>query len=309
MTRRLVVPLVTLAAVAATLVIVSSPAPSALDAASSGSLGLTTAGSRRHHGSRLGHLGPRSGRGLGGGAANFVSVCRYSHTSQDDPIVFPGQPGATHHHDFFANVSTDARSTYDSLRAADSLCRIDGDTAAYWTPSLYDSGKRIEPTFVRVYYTPGGKNHLTIRPFPAGLKVVAKEQNVHATWACVGPGRVGRGMDQVPMCPSGTQLVLRNRFPDCWNGKDLDSADHTSHMAFSVRGTCPASHPVPVPAISVNVHYPTDGGDVVLGMPDMPVAPHADFFNAWDQATLERLVRICLNAGVHCEGRPPTANR
>lgn len=246
------------------------------------------------------------GAQLLGGGANFVSVCRYSHTSQDDPIVFPGVSDATHHHDFFANVSTDADSTYETLQAAGSLCRIDGDTAAYWTPGLFDSGRRIQPTGVRVYYTSGRKNHLTIRPFPAGLQVVAKEQNVRATWACVGAGRVGRGSEDVPTCPERTHLVLRHRFPDCWNGRDLVSDDHTGHMAFSVRGSCPSSHAVPVPALSVNVHYPTDGGDVVLGMPDAPVAPHADFFNAWDQPTLERLVRVCLNAGVHCGARPPT---
>jgi uncharacterized protein DUF1996 len=224
----------------------------------------------------LGQRGPALVKRLpGGGAANFVGICRYSHSSQDDPIVFPGQPGATHHHDFFGNVSTDAHSTYESLRAAPTTCRIDGETAAYWTPSLYDSGRLVQPESVRVYYTSGGKDHLTIKPFPAGFRVVAKEHNVHASWACVGSGRVGRNQSSVPTCPRGTHLVLRNRFPDCWNGRDLDSADHTSHMTFSVRGTCPSSHPVPVPAISVNVHYPSDGGDVVLGMPDAPARARA----------------------------------
>ena len=27
-------------------------------------------------------------------AGNFVSVCRYSHSAPDDPIVFPASPGA-----------------------------------------------------------------------------------------------------------------------------------------------------------------------------------------------------------------------
>jgi hypothetical protein len=301
MVKRLVVQLIVLALVA--VAFVSGPLK-IRSGSSDVSVQAAPAGGALGFGARDGRLGRAAE--LTGGGANFVSVCRYSHTSQDDPIVFPGISGATHHHDFFANVSTKADSTYDSLQDARSLCRIDGDTAAYWTPSLYDSGERVEPTGVRVYYTPGRKNHLSIRPFPAGLKVVAKENNVKATWACVGPGRVGRGSEDVPTCPQGSHLVLRHRFPDCWNGRDLDVADHTSHMAFSMRGACPSSHDVPVPALSVNVHYPTDGGDVVLGMPDMPVPPHADFFNAWDQPTLERLVRVCLNAGLHCGARPPT---
>ena len=35
----------------------------------------------------------------------FVLRCKYSHTLMDDPIVFPGRPGASHMHDFFGNVN------------------------------------------------------------------------------------------------------------------------------------------------------------------------------------------------------------
>jgi len=49
--------------------------------------------------------------------AVFVTRCNYSHTNTDDPIVFPGQRGAAHSHDFFANRSTKYNSTYVSLRA------------------------------------------------------------------------------------------------------------------------------------------------------------------------------------------------
>ena len=38
--------------------------------------------------------------------AVFVTRCNFSHRNMDDPIVFPGQPGAAHSHDFFANRST-----------------------------------------------------------------------------------------------------------------------------------------------------------------------------------------------------------
>jgi hypothetical protein len=249
----------------------------------------------------------RRGAALLGGRPNFVSACRYSHSAPDDPIVFPGQEGASHLHDFFGNTSTDADSTYGSLQASgDTSCRIDADTAAYWVPALYDSGARVTPVRTLVYYTPGGKEHTTIQPFPAGLEVVAKDGNVVTRWACNGRSGIGRNQTDIPGCPEGTHLVMKIRFPDCWDGSNLDSADHTSHMTFSRRRACPASHPVPVPAISVNVHYPSDGGDIVLGAPDKPVAPHADFFNAWDQPALERLVRVCLNAGLHCGQQPPT---
>jgi uncharacterized protein DUF1996 len=40
----------------------------------------------------------------------------------------------------------------------------------------------------------------------------------------------------------------------CWDGKNLDSPDHKSHVAypqatFETGGTCPTSHPVKIPQI------------------------------------------------------------
>jgi uncharacterized protein DUF1996 len=247
---------------------------------------------------------------VGNRGANFVSVCAYSHSAPDDPIVFPNQPGASHMHDFLGNASTNANSTYESLQATnETSCKRPGDTAAYWVPALYDSGKRVLPTMARIYYLPGQKSHTTVQPFPKGLEVVAKDANVRVGWACVGKEDIGRSQPTPPTCPAGTHLVQRIRFPDCWDGRNVDSPDHTSHMTFARNRGCPNAHRVPVPAISLNVHYPTDGGDIVLGSPQMPVKAHADFFNAWDQPTLERLVRTCINTGIHCGARGPNLLR
>jgi hypothetical protein len=49
-------------------------------------------------------------------------------------------------------------------------------------------------------------------------------------------------------CAEGIMTSLR--FPTCWDGTNLDSPDHTSHMAYPETGTfesggpCPATHPV-----------------------------------------------------------------
>lgn len=251
-----------------------------------------------------------------GGNPNFVGVCRYSHQLPDDPIVYPGGPGASHLHDFFANTTTNASSTYASLRAGRTTCRKPAETAAYWVPSMFDDGVRVQPTHVRAYYTTGGKHPASVKAFPAGLEIIASEQRA-ASFACVGGEEQGRGQRTMPTCPSGSHLVVRIAFPDCWDGKNLDSADHRGHMAYSARSprlrsaqrgasatdrraranVCPSSHPVPVPRLSANVHYPSDGGNVTFAA---SAQPHADFVNAWEQATLERLVRECLNARVHC---------
>jgi hypothetical protein len=96
-------------------------------------------------------------------------------------------------------------------------------------------------------------------------------------------------------------------FPDCWNGKDLDSPDHQSHMAYSERGACPAGYPVPVPALTVHVKYAIAGGPGVTLSSGAPYTAHADFFNAWDQAELTKLVQNCINAQVECGARRSTA--
>ena len=53
-----------------------------------------------------------------GNRGNFAVACPYSHSLMDDPIVYPGQPGASHMHDFFGNVATDAFSTPSSRMLA-----------------------------------------------------------------------------------------------------------------------------------------------------------------------------------------------
>jgi hypothetical protein len=46
---------------------------------------------------------------------SFVVNCDFSHRNNDDPIVFPGQQGAAHQHEFFGNKSTNYASTYNSM--------------------------------------------------------------------------------------------------------------------------------------------------------------------------------------------------
>ncbi len=53
---------------------------------------------------------------------NFIESCRLSHRAPDDPIVFPGKPGASHEHTFVGNSTTNAFSTYGSLRSSETTC-------------------------------------------------------------------------------------------------------------------------------------------------------------------------------------------
>jgi hypothetical protein len=228
--------------------------------------------------------------------------------AMDDPIVYPGQPGASHDHSFVGNVSTDAFSTLQTLRGAATTCRRQGETAAYWMPTLYVSGAMVHPMGATIYYR---RRSMTgrIRAFPAGFKIVAGDKSATAPqgfqvtyWNCGAQAGVPPS-STVPSCPEGrgNGLRLHVRFPSCWDGKNLDSADHKSHMAYATgRRGCPASHPVAVPAIELIYRYPIAGGPNVTLASGGQFSAHGDFFNAWNQGVLTRLVNQCLNALRHC---------
>ena len=108
--------------------------------------------------------------GLNG--TNFVSRCNYSHHLPDDPIVAPDFPGFSHDHSFFANRTTNADSTYESMRAGTTSCGRAGDTAGYWVPTLLSGDTMAQVTYVNVYYWNDGKPAAGIKPFPPGLRIV-----------------------------------------------------------------------------------------------------------------------------------------
>ena len=40
---------------------------------------------------------------------NFYANCKFSHANDDDPIVYPNQPGKSHPHTFFGNATPGRR--------------------------------------------------------------------------------------------------------------------------------------------------------------------------------------------------------
>ena len=238
---------------------------------------------------------------------NFVGSCKFSHAAKDDPIVFPGSPGLSHDHTFVGNTTTNASSTLGSLRAGATTCKRRGETAAYWTPTLLVNGQSVAPRGATIYYR--RKTLAPLRAFPPGFRLIAGDarattpQDVKLTyWNCGAMSSVPPSTS-VPTCPdSGAQsLRLHVNFPSCWDGQHLDSPDHKSHMAYAVRGSCPASHPVALPAISLLYRYPIAGGSGVTLASGGQYSAHADFFNAWRQGALTTLVNRCLNALRHCQ--------
>jgi len=242
--------------------------------------------------------------------ANWITTCNTSHTNNDDPIVFPAQPGASHTHVYVGSRNTNAYSTPDSMRASGTTCGMPGDRSGYWAPRAlrYNLGTSKHALF---YY----KGSPSTQPFPDGLKVIVG--NAKATSPSENPaitsGRItfkcGPGANTLfaappAQCSSGVMVPVVE-LPQCWNGRDKDSPNHFSHMAYKVRGGCPSSHPVEVPTLKAYIRYAVGTGPIDFTLSSGPYYTyHMDFFNAWVPSELQRFIDRCIKNAIDCETNP-----
>jgi Domain of unknown function (DUF1996)/F5/8 type C domain len=248
--------------------------------------------------------------------AEFLADCPYSHRLPDDPIVFPGLPGGSHMHSFFGSVVTNANTNVNDLINANSNCNPSIDKSSYWIPTFYNNNVPVEPTTGVFYYLGEGVSDAVIattQPLPLGLRIVAgnakatgPNDNTISRWSCLGAGDAGSSHDFVN-CPPGSMLESYLDFPHCWDGRNLDSADHKSHMAYPVNNACPASHPVVVPKLRQVMRYPVNGNTAGFRLASGPgYTMHGDFFNAWPVDEMARRVNDCIRPIIKCgaNGRP-----
>jgi Domain of unknown function (DUF1996) len=232
--------------------------------------------------------------------------CRVNHALNDDPIVFPGLAGASHNHSFIGNPNTNAQSTPQSLVGGPTSCQDTKDASGYWFPTLLQRGTPIAVDQPTVYYKSGVKDYRTVKPFPAGFKLLVGD--VHTVdaahfagnWQCTGY----KGNEIPPSCPSGAGLLVHLKAPSCWDGVHLDTTDHKSHMAWPENGVCPADHPVPLPMLEIKIPYHLNGGDTsgLAYSSGASYSFHYDFMNGWDAARQAQLVAYCINGGRQCNG-------
>ncbi|GHE54748.1 hypothetical protein GCM10017771_77130 [Streptomyces capitiformicae] len=64
--------------------------------------------------------------------------------------------------------------------------------------------------------------------------------NANAAWSCTG-FEDRQLTDKYPICPEGSSLVRTSKFQSCWDGQNIDSANHRDHVAFADpdTGACP----------------------------------------------------------------------
>jgi hypothetical protein len=273
----------------------------------------------------------------------FRFICQPGQLNWDDPIVYPGQPNASPHlHQWFGNTGGNALSTYASLRSdGESTCMGPLNRSAYWMPAMIAGEDTVvRPDYLVVYYKRYPKAAPECRetareclPLPHGLRYIfgydmlrmgedQPENRQRLFWKCVTPGNRTLGETRKNFanfhCPVDHLLMVTFAAPDCWDGKNLDSADHRSHMAYQAHdGTagparCPASHPYLLPQFTLSATWKMRPGDDLAQwrlasdqMPGMPALPpgasmHSDWFGAWDPETLRTWTANCIDAKKSC---------
>ncbi|MEV6305562.1 DUF1996 domain-containing protein [Actinoplanes sp. NPDC051861] len=254
--------------------------------------------------------------GDAGNLAEFRADCTYSHRKPDDPIVAPGLPGASHMHSFVGNRAVDAGTTAEDLmRFTATTCKPKVDHSAYWVPTLYEAATRkpVETTGFRVYYRSIRDNSAGILPIPNGLRMIAGDakrkvptpRGAQGQFYCAfyGPGDIDgyarSDNGNWPICGEPASLHFMLQFPDCWDGKNLDSPNHKDHVAFGSNEGCPAAHPVRIPALTFDIAYGAKGSKAGYYLSSDPAGKsassmHGDAFLMWDTGAMNQRVRNCI---------------
>ncbi|MEV5411917.1 DUF1996 domain-containing protein [Thermopolyspora sp. NPDC052614] len=271
---------------------------------------------------------PRFGRN--GSRGTFISRCgtnQNGHFNSDNHIVAPGvSNGAQHQHDYVGNLTTSGQSTDESLAAGGTTCARD-DRSAYFWPVLRDRtrqgndanapgggqdgniGRILTPRAAIMEFR--GNPQSRVVAAPRFLRMITGDAksavnggaNARAGWTCSGFENRISG-DKYPLCPRGSLVTRVLDFPSCWDGQNLDSANHRTHVVFpDGNGACPAGTQA-IPQLRMTLRYAAPAGPnfAVDAFPDQkhaPITDHADFHNVMPE-NLMNFVVDCINSGRRC---------
>ncbi|MEU3858751.1 DUF1996 domain-containing protein [Streptomyces sp. NPDC028722] len=284
---------------------------------------------------------PAASPGSDASRGTFTSDCGVNANglfNSDNVIVAPGVSNGAHHfHDYVGNQGNNAFAGDGDLAKAATSCVDQGDRSTYYWPVLRlqngsqerdagapgggtegNAGQIVTPKAVTLTFVGNPRGKVTA--MPRLLRIITGDAkafvngpgNANASWSCT--GHEDRQLkDKYPLCPQGSDVVRTFRFQSCWDGRNIDSANHRTHVAFAtVDGSCPAGfRPIPqlVQRIVYGVAAPSlaDGGRTVPlfavdSFPEQlhkPVTDHGDFINVFDEDLMREMVD-CINSGRTC---------
>ena len=261
-----------------------------------------------------------------------------SHNT-DNVIVAPGVTNGAHHlHDYVGNQSNDAFANNNTFAAAQTSCSNQGDKSSYYWPVVriqngtqdFDQnndgggkegnvGKILVAKQAQIKFV--GSPTSKVTAMPQFLRIITGDAktltnglaNANAHWSCTGFENKVQLTEQYPICPQGSSVVRTFAFQSCWDGTNIDSANHRTHVAFAdANGNCANGfkaipqltmrlvYDVPAPVLAngqVKNPYAVDGFPEQLHKPS---TDHDDFINVMN-ANLNNKVANCINTGQRCQ--------
>lgn len=286
-----------------------------------------------------------AGKPQGNGNASkgtFETKCGVNQNNlfnSDNLIVAPGVDNGAHHtHDYVGNQDNNAFSSDQDLANATTSCQNQGDKSTYYWPVIRvqdgtqefdakDLGGGAEGNVGKIQKAKQAEIKFVGSPtskvvaMPKFLRIITGDakafvngtKNANAHWSCTGFENKVQLTDKYPICPQGSSVVRTFAFQSCWDGQNIDSANHRDHVAFAdAQGNCQNGFKA-IPQLTMrlvyNVPAPTiQNGQVknpyaVDGFPEelhKPITDHDDFINVMDENLMNKVVN-CINSGQKCQ--------
>ena len=279
--------------------------------------------------------------GDSGSTGSFTTRCgtnENENRNSDNVIVAPGvSNGAQHQHDYVGNQNNNAFASDQDLANADTTCQNQGDKSSYFWPVIRiqdgsqdidagqpgggqdgNVGKIVEPAAAELKFV--GNRTSDVVAMPKALRIITGDaksfvnglNNANTAWSCTG-FEDRQVTDKYPICPEGSNVVRTSNFQSCWDGQNIDSANHRTHVAFvQADGTC-ANGFQAIPQLQVRLEYDIQAPQIQNGQvqnafavdsfPDQlhkPITDHNDFINFFDENLMNQVVE-CINNGQDCD--------